>query len=150
MGVLKNARWERFAQELAQGKSADEAYQLAGYKANDGNCIRLKGNERVAERVAELQSKPAKKAQMTIESLIAEADEVRRAAAEANQYAAAVAALKLKSIFGGLYVEKQEAKVETTEHTIERAPTANDWQAKHAEEEGSRLAPAERPPARTH
>jgi len=35
---LDNPRWERFAQELAKGKTACEAYVLAGYKANDGNA----------------------------------------------------------------------------------------------------------------
>jgi phage terminase small subunit len=43
MGTLANQRHERFAQALAQGKSATEAYALAGYKANDGNASRMKG-----------------------------------------------------------------------------------------------------------
>lgn len=55
MPVLSNPKHELFAQELASGKTADEAYQNAGYAPNDGNCIRLKGNERVAARVSELQ-----------------------------------------------------------------------------------------------
>lgn len=53
-GPLSNARHERFAQGLAEGKSASAAYIGAGYSANDGNAIRLKGNERIASRVAEL------------------------------------------------------------------------------------------------
>jgi hypothetical protein len=32
MAALLNAKHERFAQELAKGKTADEAYQIAGYK----------------------------------------------------------------------------------------------------------------------
>jgi hypothetical protein len=39
---------------LAQGKAANEAYVLAGYKANDGNASRLKGNERISARVQEI------------------------------------------------------------------------------------------------
>jgi phage terminase small subunit len=62
MPVLKNARWERFAQELAQGKTADEAYQLAGYAENRGNATRLKANESVAARVAELTERAADRA----------------------------------------------------------------------------------------
>ena len=46
MPVLQNPRREKFAEGLAAGKSAAEAYELAGYKPNYGNCIRLKGNER--------------------------------------------------------------------------------------------------------
>ena len=56
MPELKNARHEVFAEQLAKGKSANAAYVTAGYRANDGNCIRLKGDERVKERVAELRA----------------------------------------------------------------------------------------------
>jgi len=50
MGPLANQRHERFAQALAQGKTATEAYVLAGYKA--GNASRMKGNERISARVS--------------------------------------------------------------------------------------------------
>jgi hypothetical protein len=50
MGTLANQRHERFAQALAQGKTATEAYILAGYKANDGHASRMKGNERILAR----------------------------------------------------------------------------------------------------
>jgi hypothetical protein len=33
--------WPAIAQALAQGKAANEAYALAGYKANDGNASRM-------------------------------------------------------------------------------------------------------------
>lgn len=65
MPVLPNPRHESFAQALAKGKSAAEAYVAAGYKPNDGNAIRLKGNERVAERVTELSERIAEKAEWT-------------------------------------------------------------------------------------
>ena len=52
--VLDNQRHERFAQELAKGKTADEAYQLAGYKPNRGNATTPKANQSIAARVAEL------------------------------------------------------------------------------------------------
>lgn len=54
MPVLTNPKQERFAQELAKGKSADEAYQLAGYKANRGNANTLKQNESILTRVSDL------------------------------------------------------------------------------------------------
>ena len=47
--ALKNPKHERFAQELAKGKSATEAYRLAGYKPDDGHASRLAGNGRVLE-----------------------------------------------------------------------------------------------------
>jgi hypothetical protein len=46
------------AQALAQGKAANEAYALAGYKANDGNASRMKGNERILARVEDCRSSP--------------------------------------------------------------------------------------------
>jgi hypothetical protein len=54
-GPLKNNRHELFVLALASGKSAAESYTAAGYKWNSGNCIRLKGNPRVRERLVELQ-----------------------------------------------------------------------------------------------
>ena len=72
MPVLKNARHERFAQEIVKGKSANEAYALAGYKPNDGNCIRLKGNERIKIRIAELQTKIANRIEITTARVLEE------------------------------------------------------------------------------
>ncbi|WP_130225106.1 hypothetical protein [Bradyrhizobium sp. Leo121] len=37
MPILKNSKHERFAQDLAKGKTADEAYVLAGHQENRGN-----------------------------------------------------------------------------------------------------------------
>ncbi len=39
MPVLKNSRHERFAQNVAKGMSATEAYEKAGYKPNDGSDV---------------------------------------------------------------------------------------------------------------
>jgi hypothetical protein len=41
--------------------TADAAYVAAGYKRNSGNAIRMKGNERVASRVAELKQLAAER-----------------------------------------------------------------------------------------
>src|SRR6187551_2592612 len=57
MPMLTNSRHERFAQGLAQGKTADEAYRLAGYAANRGNASTLKANQNIEARVAELQAR---------------------------------------------------------------------------------------------
>lgn len=54
MPILTNARHERFAQELAKGATADEAYQLAGYSANRGNASTLKAKQIISDRVAEI------------------------------------------------------------------------------------------------
>jgi phage terminase small subunit len=65
MPVLKNAKHERFAQGLFGGMTADEAYETAGYEPNRGNASRLKSNESIRKRVAELQGAAAEKAEWT-------------------------------------------------------------------------------------
>ena len=72
MPILKNPRHERFAQELAKGKTATEAYVLAGYKANDGNAATLKGNQRILDRLAEIAGKAADRAEITIARVLEE------------------------------------------------------------------------------
>jgi phage terminase small subunit len=54
MAILPNGRHEKFAQALSRGLSADEAYQAAGFRPNRGNASRLKANESISRRVAEL------------------------------------------------------------------------------------------------
>jgi phage terminase small subunit len=71
-GTLANLRHERFAQTLAQGKAANEAYALAGYRANDGNASRLKGNERISARVQEIVGRAAERAEVSLERVLRE------------------------------------------------------------------------------
>lgn len=54
MPALLNARHEQFVRALAQGKTADDAYVLAGYAANRGNAASLKKREYIQKRLAEL------------------------------------------------------------------------------------------------
>lgn len=114
MGALANPRHERFAQELAKGKTADEAYQEAGYAENRGNATRLKANESVAARVVELQERGAVRVELTLADIIAELDEARRAAltAPTPQTGSAVAATMGKAKLLGLIVDKAEVKSE--------------------------------------
>ena len=110
MPILSNPRHERFAHELAKGKSQAEAYEAAGFKRDDANALRLTRNDKIASRVAELLAHAAKRAEVTAESLIAEAEEIREKALAAGQYAAAVAAVKEKGVLSGVRVEKSERK----------------------------------------
>ena len=106
--ILSGSRREKFAQEVAKGKSLSEAYRLVGYAPNPKNAQRLKSNESVKARIAELKARGAERAEVTIESLIDEAEEVRVAAIEDKQYSAAIAAIKEKGILSGKRVEKSE------------------------------------------
>lgn len=55
MPVLPNQRHEAFAQALAKGKTADEAYALAGFKPNRGNAATLKAKQSILDRVEPYQ-----------------------------------------------------------------------------------------------
>lgn len=72
MPVLKNPRHEAFAQYLAKGAPADEAYQAAGFKPNRGNASRLKANENVRTRVDEIVGRGAVRAEATVERVLKE------------------------------------------------------------------------------
>jgi phage terminase small subunit len=108
MPALSNARHEKFAQELSKGKTATDAYVLAGYKANDGNAATLKGNQRILDRVAELQNAASMRVEVTVASLLQEAAEIQQAAKDAGQHSAAIAALTAKAKLAGLWVDKAE------------------------------------------
>lgn len=56
MPVLTNARHERFAQELASGKSLLEAHAAAGYSPNRGNAATLKQTQSILDRINEILS----------------------------------------------------------------------------------------------
>ena len=108
MPVLRNSRHENFAQELAAGKSAAEAYERAGYVKNSGNCIRLKGNERVSARVAEIQYGGAARAEVSVASLLAELETARLLALKLGQPSAAVAATMGKAKMLGFIIDRRE------------------------------------------
>lgn len=108
MPVLTNPKHERFAQELAKGKTADEAYVIAGYKENRGNAATLKAKQIISDRISELLERGAKRVEVTVESLIAEAEEARQLALANKQAAAAVAATREKGVLSGKRVERSE------------------------------------------
>lgn len=58
--ILENPRHEAFAQALAQGATADGAYEAAGFRAHRGNAARLSANESVRARVRELQEQTSR------------------------------------------------------------------------------------------
>jgi phage terminase small subunit len=111
MPPLDNPRWERFAQELAKGQSQTGAYLAAGYKGAKSPTTaasRLLTNVKILERVRELQERGAARAEVTVESLIREAEEVRKEALAARQFSAAIAAVREKGVLSGKRVERSE------------------------------------------
>ena len=65
MPKLTNPKHEHFARLIAEGVPASKAYVDVGYKKNDGNAVRLKGNEKVARRVEELMERSLERHDMT-------------------------------------------------------------------------------------
>ena len=65
MAPLKNQRRELFAQALARGNTADDAYAEAGFSPNRGNAARLKANEDILARVLELQERAERRLFLT-------------------------------------------------------------------------------------
>ncbi|MBX5238638.1 terminase small subunit [Rhizobium sp. NLR22b] len=108
MPVLKNARHETFAQSVAKGNSATEAYEAAGFKPHRQNAARLMTNDDVCARIKELQAKAVKKVEITVDSLAAELEEARAIAITEKQSSAAVSATMGKAKLFGLGVEHRK------------------------------------------
>lgn len=108
MPTLSNPKYELFAQGLAKGKTADEAYKAAGYAPNRGNATTLKANQSILNRVSELQALAAKRTLVTIESITEELDAVRTNAASVNQHSVVLGAIMGKAKLHGLLVDKKE------------------------------------------
>lgn len=133
MAALSNARHERFAQELAKGKSATEAYVLAGYEESRSAASRLSANVNVQARAAELKDRAAAKTELTVasitERLIKIADEAQ-ALGEASGLAVARASMMDAAKLNGLIVERTENV--NIEHVVsDDLPTPEQWEAEH-------------------
>src|SRR5438270_754526 len=72
MPVLKNSRHERFAQLLAQGKTATDAYEIAGYKRSHSNGPALAKTEEISARVAEMNAEAIGRERATAAASISE------------------------------------------------------------------------------
>jgi len=108
MAPLKNTRREKFCLALAEGRSATESYELAGFKPCRKNAARLTTFDDIQARVAEIQSAAARKSEVTLGSIMAELEEARERATTKDQMAAAVRAIMGKAQLAGLLVEKVE------------------------------------------
>lgn len=72
MPALTNARHEAFAQGLAKGLTASEAYVAAGYKESRSAASRLSTNVNVSARVAELVTKGGELAEIDVARVLKE------------------------------------------------------------------------------
>lgn len=148
MGVLSNQRHEAFAQALASGKTADEAYRDAGYKANRGNAATLKANQSISDRVTELLGMAADRVVVDREWVIAklvdnvdramQAVEIKKADGTGTgeyKYDGSVAnkALELLGKEIGMFVERSE-NVNHNYQISDEPLTEEEWSSEHATE----------------
>lgn len=125
---LRKPRHEKFVQGLLEGKPANRAYADAGYAPHDGNCIRLRGNERVKARLAELQAETAANAEVTLQTILADLVDAAAVAKSKGQGQALVSAAMAKAKLLGLDVQRIEVGgpgdfdgLDTTAACIDRA-----------------------------
>jgi phage terminase small subunit len=140
MPVLANHKHELFAQALAKGESASAAYIAAGYARNDGNSIRLKGNEKVAARVAELLEGAAAIAEVTVADIVDMLRADRELAHKCEQSGAAVSAsLGIAKVTGNITDKIASTVAVTVDYAAEAkaeiqdifGPTPHLIEAKH-------------------
>jgi hypothetical protein len=143
MPALLNPKHELFAQGLAKGLSADAAYQAAGYKKNRGNATRMKADESILRRLAELQSKAEAKVLLTLEDHMRELETLRELAKAGGQISAANTAEVKRGELMGYYVARSES-TNTNYNISDKPQTEDEWEAEHG------LAPANGASALTH
>ena len=115
MPVLRNPKYEKFAQLLAAGYNATDAHHGAGFKRHSGNASVLATKPLIKERIDQLIVERAEKAEkaalsmeVTAASLIAECEEARLMAIELKQPQSILAAIKEKGVLSGKRIERSE------------------------------------------
>lgn len=145
MSTLTNPKHELFAQELAKGKTATEAYETAGFKPSRPNASRLQHQENIRQRVVEIQSERAE-VEREATDRAAEAlsidkqwvmarliDNATKAAEEAN-YAPSNKALELLGKELGMFIDRSLNENVNTNYVIAGDPieSIDDWEAQFA------------------
>lgn len=109
MPALTNPKHERFAQELAKGETAREAYVTAGYARSDAHASRLASSGKVQARISEILERSAKRAEISIATLTADLMRIAQKA-EANNdpsgFSVARAAIMDAAKLNGLVVDR--------------------------------------------
>ena len=106
---------ERFATEVASGKTQGDAYRLAFNVRPDTlaatvlrSASKLMADPTISTRVDELRVPVAEKAQITLEGHLNDLKDLRDKAAKENQFSAAISAEIARGKAAGVNVEKVE------------------------------------------
>ena len=116
----------RFADFVLEGKSATEAYKLAGYKPKNDDVAaaaasRLLGNVKVSRYIAERQQKAVERVEITRELLIQEGWETYKHMKKKGSDSAAGTFFKEVGVLTGHRVEKNETEIITHEDRLAAA-----------------------------
>jgi hypothetical protein len=130
MPTLKNPRHEKFAQEIAKGKTATAAMAAAGY-SDPRNSTRLTKNDEISRRIDELMERGAARAEVTVASLLGELEEARQLALRLGQASAAVQCTMGKAKILGLIIDRRE---------VGDVGAFDSWTDEQLVEEAARLA----------
>ncbi|PJL44737.1 terminase small subunit [Stenotrophomonas maltophilia] len=108
--VVLTPKQQRFVQEYLQDHNGTQAAIRAGYseKTAKQQGSRLLTEPRIQAAVRAGQKKVAKKAEVTVDSLMAELEQARKLALKEKQASAAVTATMGKGKLAGLLVEKHK------------------------------------------
>ena len=141
MPTLDNARHEAFVQAYIANKgNGSDAYRAAYPKCKSEAAARVNASKlltiaNVVARIAELQARGARRAEITLEGLIEEAAELQRKAAEDGAYSAAVSALTLKAKLAGFHIDRTENVNLNGNYAISDKPmTEAEWVKNHVTE----------------
>lgn len=129
MPLLENAKHEKFAQLVAGGAALTVAYAGAGYTKHDCNASRLNRNEKVRERIKELQQAASEAATVDAAWVFNELQSVYRASMESGRYSSAVRSLELMGKSLGLFAEADPmmpTAIATTQVIIEMPDNGRD------------------------
>ena len=119
MAPLTNPRHEKFAQEIAKGKSQGEAYKVSGYDA-EGHVAESAGNRllkkvEVSERVAEILGRSAVRAEISVARfttdllrLAGKAEKLADDQSNSTGYAVAKACAMDAAKLNGLVIDRSE------------------------------------------
>lgn len=135
MPALKNAKHELFAQGVAKGMSATEAYERAGYKPHRPSASRLLTNANVETRIGELKAKAAERAVVTIDDIVRQLDEDREFARKSGTAAAAVSATMGKAKVLGLIIDKNDHT--SSDGSMSPQPNVIEFVTPDVDDEGS-------------
>lgn len=114
--VLDNARHELFAQSVARGVPQNDAYVQAGFESESdeaisANASRLAAKPDVAERIAELLARAAKRADLKAADVMQMLMDDRALARQLGQPSAAIRGAELLGKQIGMFTEKKEIRV---------------------------------------